>query len=94
MSKLKVIKAVVFILTFVIVFALVVLINKLAGIEGKPQMALEDNIVLSQPLGSTIKDILTKDNYLYITVSGGNLADRIVIVDMNDGRVVSNIGLN
>lgn len=94
MKKINFIKALVFIMTFALFFGLFVMIGLLTDTKDKSKVMLAENISINQPIGSNIKNVLTNDNYLYIVVSGGNLADRIVIFDTNDGSIISNISLN
>lgn len=94
MSNVKFIKILVFLLTFAIFFGLALMVGLLTGKVKKKNINIEETISLNQPLGSNIKNVLTKDNYLYVVISGGNIADRIVIFDTKSGKVISNIGLN
>ncbi|MDR1694186.1 MAG: hypothetical protein LBR70_03220 [Lactobacillaceae bacterium] len=94
MTTVKIMKGLVFALTFAIFFGLFIFAALIPAKNKSSAAFIEENIVLDQPLGSNIKNVLIKDNYLYIVISGGSLADRIVIADTNNGRVVSNISLN
>lgn len=97
MNKINFIKALVFALTFAIFFGLVVMASVITRKNKKISevtVGINNEINLKQPLGSSIQSVLSKDNYLYIVVSGGNLSDRVVIVDTNNGDIISSIGLN
>lgn len=94
MDKLKLIKSIVFILTFLLIlgsFSLIMLIFKKS-----PQFSenLEQNIKLEQPYGSYIKDFKIENENLYILTSGGGLEDRIVIFNTTKGKQVSVININ
>ncbi len=50
-------------------------------------------IPLDQPPGSAIARTAANGNWLYLTVTGGGAPDRVIVVDVARGRVISTIGL-
>ncbi len=93
MDKLKLVKTIVFILTFLLVFGSLMLIGTIFK-KSKTQPHLPEEINLQEPAGSRISNIQTKDNLLYLTISDGGLADRIIIFDTTTGQKISTIYLN
>ena len=94
MNKVKIVKGIVLILTFVMIFVFILLINSLVKNIRKANVKMEENISINQPVGSNIKNVLTNRDYLYIVVGGGNIPDRIVVISTSNGKIVSNISLN
>lgn len=93
--KIMIIKSIVFVLTCAIIFILILLINSIISKrDGSSGKKIEMNINIGQPQGSNIKNILAKDDHLYIVVSDGKLSDRIVILNTNNGETISTINLN
>ena len=93
MDKLKILKAVVFTMTFLIIFGLIVLSNRLIN-KGKAQTNLAESINLSEPEGTQIEAIESSDGRLHLLVKGGNKPDRIIIFDVNNQRKISTITIN
>lgn len=50
-------------------------------------------VALDQPAGSQIVRTAASGNWVYLTVSGGGAPDRVIVVDIARGRVISTIGL-
>ena len=50
-------------------------------------------ISLDQPAGSMVARTAAVGGWLYLTVTGGGAPDRVIVVDVAHGRVVSVIGL-
>ena len=80
MLKLKILKAVVFILTFLLIFGIVVLASRLSGGLKKK--------------GSEIGAVAAAGNNLYIPVKGGGRPDRVIIFDTETYRTISTININ
>lgn len=89
MDKLKFIKLIVFILTFLLVFGILV---AAASIYKKTtrNKTLSD-ISLMQPAGSYIADYRVDNGNIYILVKGGKTADRIVIINQASQTVAATI---
>ncbi len=93
MDKLKLVKTIVFILTFLLVFGSLMLIGTLFK-KTKTLPRLPKEINLQEPVGSRISNLQTKENLLYLTISDGGLADRIIIFNTTTGQKISTIYLN
>lgn len=50
-------------------------------------------IALDQPAGSQIVRTAANGNWVYLTVNGGGAPDRVIVVDIARGRVISTIAL-
>lgn len=93
MDKLKLVKTIVFILTFLLVFGSLMLIGTIFK-KTKTLPRLPEEINLQEPAGSRISSLRTKDNLLYLTITDGGIADRIIIIDTASGQKISTIYLN
>ena len=93
MDKLKLVKTIVFILTFLLVFGSLMLIGTIFK-KTKTLSRLPKEINLQEPAGSRISKLQTKDNLLYLTVTDGRTSDRIIIIDTTSGQQISTIHLN
>lgn len=94
MDKLKLIKAMVFVMTFLLVFGSLVMLGTLfQKSRGADAPAFPDT-VLNEPAGSSIKDVTPSENHLFITVSEGGKSDRIIIFDLTSGQKKSVISVN
>ncbi len=91
MDKLKLVKTIVFILTFLLVFGSLVLLGSL--FKGS-RTRLPEEISLGEPAGSTLQKIEIRDNLLYIGISDGGKSDRIIIIDTASGRKISTIRID
>lgn len=97
MSKVRLIKALVLFMTIGIFAGLIFLMTVMAkNIASKKQSGFisENEISLQQPIGSTIKNVLIKDDNVYIVVSDGGKADRIVIYNTDVNSVMSTLSIN
>lgn len=92
MNKLKFIKAVVFIMTFLLIFGIIsagmIIINK----HKKPETTAE--ISLSQPADSHIADYKIDNDKLYIFVKGKKISDRILVIDSSTQTILATIKNN
>lgn len=81
MDKLKIVKLIVFLLTFLLIFGIIVaggtIYKKVS--RKKP----EANISLNQPKGSYIADYKINEDLVYILIKGGKNEDRILIVSQS-----------
>ncbi len=89
MDKLKFIKTVVFIITFLLIFGTLLLLTKLYQKIGKSLLPAE--ISLQQPAGSTIKTFSENGGRLYIQIEFGGKPDRIIILNAQNGKILSTI---
>lgn len=80
MDKLKLIKTIVVIITFLLVFGSLMLLTVIYK-KARPEPQLYQETGLEQPIGSTIISVTPLDNQLAILVKGGGQADRIIIYD-------------
>lgn len=94
MNKLKLIKAAVFILTFLLVFGTLSFLGLLYQKTHKSAQPLPAGLSLKQPAGSYIKQFSQENGKLYLLVIGGGEEDRIVIFDSNDGKTLTTINLD
>lgn len=95
MLKLRLIKAAVLLMTFLLLFGTVLLIARFAGrIGGRGETSAEVQVSLEEPDGSQIVQISSGPDRLYILVNGGNRPDRIIIFDHRTQRKISNININ
>ena len=94
MLKLKILKAVVFILTFLLIFGIVVLASRLSGGLKKKTAARPVSVALGEPEGSEIGAVAAAGNNLYIPVTGGGRPDRVIIFDTETYRTISTININ
>lgn len=94
MDKLKLIKTLVFLFTFLLVFgsltALGTIYQRLRGNKIEPPAAVN----LNQPGGSSIAAMDHADNMLLLLVKEGGLPDRIVIYDLNTAAPLTQININ
>lgn len=95
MDKLKFIKFVVFVLTFLIVFGTLAagsIIYK--QISAKNTLPPQTNLSLQQPLGSFIADYKFYNDKMYLLIKGKNISDRIVILDPLSQKIISTLSVN
>lgn len=90
MDKLKFVKAIVFIFTFLLVFGSLTLLGTLFK-KSHSTPRLPKEISLGEPTGSTLQKVQLRDNLLYISISNGGKSDRIIILDTATGRKISTI---
>ncbi len=91
MNGLKIIRAVVFILTISLIFVFF-MFGKI--IYNQKKQTLTDNVAdihLSQSFGSEIKNIVAHESNLYIMISGGGSDDRIVVYNQNSNKIIHTI---
>lgn len=94
MDKLKLIKTIVFILTFLLIFGSMIMLGSLYKRTRHVSEPIPSDINLSEPNGSSIKNIHKTGNNLYIIVEGGGQSDRVIIFDSQIGKKISKINLN
>ena len=90
MNKLKIVKFIVFLLTFLLVFgtlsAFFIVYKKASS-----KTLLSTDLSLNQPKGSYIENYLFNNDRLYILVKGGGLADRILVVDPEHQQINASV---
>lgn len=92
MNKLKLIKITVAFLTFFLVFGMLSAVGIIFKKTSSPK-SQSFSYNLNQPTGSHISSFkLDKDN-LYLLIKGGNLADRIIIINQQQNSSISTINL-
>ena len=96
MEKLKLIKYVVFILTFLLVFGSLVLLGTIfkkvrGGDEAKDMPLL---VSLQEPDGSSIEAVVSHGDNLYLLIKNGGKDDRVVIFNPQEAQKISEISLN
>lgn len=96
MNKLRVIKFVVAILTFLLIFGLLMVLTILYKQFNKTEKVVIENksVSLEQPQGSSIKQIISNNGRLHIVIKDGGLSDRILILSPDAQQVQQEITLN
>lgn len=94
MDKLKLIKTLVFLFTFLLVFGSLVALGTLyKRLKGSP-VELPASVSLEQPAGSSIAALDRIDNSLLLLVKEGGMPDRIILYDLNSGSKKTQININ
>lgn len=83
MDKLKLIKTIVFFITFLLVLGSISLLGILYQKTTKETSLSSKEINLHQDLGSEIASFQVEDGTLYLLVKGAKQADRIFIIRAN-----------
>lgn len=96
MDKLRVIKFVVAILTFLLIFGLLMVLTILYKQFNKTENIIVENNLLSleQPQGSSVAQIVSNNGRLHILVKDGGEPDRILILTPDGQKVQQEITLN
>lgn len=94
MDKLKIVKIIVCLLTFLLVLGTLALLGTIYKKTRAPQPAHEINYNLAQPAGSQISQYSVRDGLLYLLVKNGGLSDRIIIYNPEQASVTGTIQLN
>ena len=92
MDKLKLIKSIVFIITFLLVFGSLLLLTVIYK-KAQPTPGNYQETSLEQPKGSNIFSITQADENLAILVKGGGQPDRIIIYNLKTMQKTSTIDL-
>ena len=89
MNKLKLIKIIVFFLTFMIFFGILIS----AGIIYKriTKTEIVSEISLNQPSGSYIDSYKVDNQNIYVMIKGGNVSDRIIVINQSSKNIISTI---
>lgn len=95
MDKLKLIKAVVCILTFLLVFGTLVLLGAIyKKTRRSPAAVPEITASLNQPAGSIVADYKIIGDEMYVLIKNGGISDRIIIYNRLLGKTAATITLN
>lgn len=95
MDKLKLIKAVVCILTFLLVFGTLVLLGAIyKKTRRSPTAVPEITASLDQPVGSIVADYKIIGDEMYVLIKNGGISDRIIIYNRQLGKTAATITLN
>ncbi len=94
MDKLKIVKIVVALLTFLLVFGTLLLITVIYQKTHQSPAPTATGLTLGQPKGTTIGDFKTDDRNIYFLLKNGGLPDRLLIYDRSSGTVSATIQLN
>ena len=90
MNKLKLMKLIVFLLTFLLLFGMICAGSIVYKKVSLKPVANED-LSLDQPKGSSIVHYHFNNDKLYILIKGGNLADRIVVFNPEKRQIETTI---
>ncbi len=94
MDKLKLVKTIVFIITFLLIFGTMLLLGVLYRRTHKATPTAPQTIALQEPQGSRIESIEYGNGNLYILVKGGGENDRVIIYSVSDGKKATSLTLN
>lgn len=96
MNKLRVIKFVVAILTFLLIFGLLMVLTILYKQFNKTENIIVENesVSLGQPQDSTIAQIVANNGRLHVLIKDGGVSDRILILAPDGQKVQQEITLN
>ncbi len=89
MDKLKFIKMIVFLLTFFLLFGTIA-----AGMlvyKKTTHTSLISDISLNQPSGSKIDQFSIREDQAFLLIKGGQQADRIIIINLKNGKTAATI---
>ncbi len=81
MDKLKLIKLIVVVLTFLLVFGTLAALGTVYRKVSSSGNIAVFNLNLHQPDGSSIEDFKLQDQKLYLLIKYGGQPDRIIIID-------------
>ncbi|MFV0626918.1 MAG: DUF6476 family protein [Alphaproteobacteria bacterium] len=94
MNSLKIIKAVVFFLTFLMIAGLITLSLIISKKVKKTPVQIATEISLEQPQGTEIQQISSNDKFLYVLIKNQASKDKIIIINTESGKTVSTISIN
>ena len=96
MNKLKAVKFLVFVLTFLLVIGTLMcltLIYRHARGENKPDTSAPSVLKLGEPTGSQISKLYANDGRLHIVVQYGGLPDRIIVLSKKKKKIEQKISI-
>jgi len=88
---LRVVKAIVFVLTISIFFTFGLVIYKLTENPSKNNTIEKQRFELNQPAGSEIQGFKIDGEFVYIHVKNGGKKERILVIDTNKNKTKSEI---
>lgn len=94
MDKLKLVKTVVFVITFLLVFGSLTLLGLLYQKSHHRPLATSITSSLGQPAGSTIASFKIDGNEVYLLVKNGGQSDRLIIYNRETDKAVATLKLN
>lgn len=94
MDKLKLIKSVVVILTFLLVFGSMIMLGSIFRHSRSNFENIPAQINLKEPAGTTIDSMLENKGTLYLLLKNGGLPDRVVIIDPSTAQRRTTLNLN
>lgn len=94
MNKLKLVKTIVMLLTFLLIFGTLAFFGLLLKKNKENAGKLPETISLNQPMGSYVKQMNLEGNRLYLLTVGGGLEDRIIIFDSVTGKTETTLNIN
>lgn len=96
MNKLRLVKLLVFFLTFVLIFGMILagqmIYRKVTATQRTSGTVT--NLNLNQPKGSYLVDYRINDNIIVLHLKGGNTSERLISVDAKGKAVLATIELN
>ncbi len=93
MDKLKLVKIIVCVLTFLLVFGTLLLFGSIYQKTRSVGSQTDRVLSLAQPQGSHIAGYSYQDGKLVILIKDGGLADRLLLLDTADNRVDTTVYL-
>ena len=94
MDKLKIIKIIVCLLTFLLVFGALSALGIVYKKISRPPLPAAESINLKQPHGSIISDYKIENGILYILIKNGGESDRILMMETERNAPLASIKLN
>ncbi len=94
MDKLKIVKTIVGVLTFLLIFGTLVLLGGIYKKTQKNKLPSNSSYSLNQPAGSTIADYKIINENIYFFVKDGGLPDRLLIYNSSLGKTNQTIYLS
>lgn len=94
MDKLKLIKTIVALLTFLLIFGTMLLLTAIYKKTRSPRSGEETVINLHQPHGSSVENLKADGDRLFLLVKDGGAADRILIYNLDNRSLETTLKLN
>lgn len=94
MDKLKLVKGVVFFMTFLLVFGSLFLLGSLYKKTRAAGTSAYSEATLKQPAGSNITQFNAEDGILYLLIKDGGQPDRIIIFDSKNGKNLATVNVS
>lgn len=94
MDKLKLVKGIVFFMTFLLIFGSLLLLGSLYKKTRSTGASEYGEASLGQPAGSNIVQFNAEGGILYLLIKDGGKADRIIIFDSKNGRNLATVNVS